>query len=151
MPTKWKPDARSIAAHVLDRVRGEGAFAAAVLDTALERYPELDPRERALATDIAYGSLRTAPYLESRLAKHARRGIDKLDPLVLTRLIVAAYQILFLERVPAFAAVSEGVNAVTEVRGTKLGAFANAVLRRLAEEAPADKRALLEIATKESV
>jgi 16S rRNA (cytosine967-C5)-methyltransferase len=151
MPPKWKPDARSIAAHVLDRVRGESAFAAAVLDTALERYPELDPRERALATDLAYGSLRTAPYIESRLAKHARRGIDKLDPLVWSRLIIAGYQILFLERVPAFAAVSEGVSAVTEVRGAKLGAFANAVLRRLAEEAPADKRALLETATRESV
>jgi len=151
MPAKLRPDARSIAAHVLDRVRGEGAFAAAVLDAALERYPELDPRERALATDLAYGSLRTAPYVETRLAKHARHGIEDLDPLVLSRLIVAAYQILFLERVPAFAAVSEGVNAVTEVRGAKLGAFANAVLRRLSEEAPADKRALLETATRESV
>jgi 16S rRNA (cytosine967-C5)-methyltransferase len=151
MSPKLKPDARSIAAHVLDRVRGEGAFAAAVLDAALERYPELDPRERALATDLAYGSLRAGPYIEARLAKHASRGIEKLDPLVLSRLTVAAYQILFLDRVPAFAAVSEGVSAVTEVRGPKLGAFANAVLRRLSEEAPADKRALLETATRESV
>lgn len=173
MSTKQKPDARSIAGYVLDRVRAEQAFAAPVLDAALERYPELDPRDRALATDLVYGSLRTAPYLEARLARLARHGIDHLDPAVLSRLVIGAYQILFLDRVPAFAAVSEAVTAVTELRGTKLGAFANAVLRRLAKEAagppgrapqaagptgrapqaagPPDKRALLETATRESI
>jgi 16S rRNA (cytosine967-C5)-methyltransferase len=165
MSMKQKPDARSIAAYVLDRVHAEQAFAAPVLDAALERYPEIDPRDRALATDLVYGSLRTAPYLEARLARLARHGIDKLDPAVLSRLVVGAYQILFLDRVPAFAAVSEAVNAVTELRGSKLGAFTNAVLRRLAKEAttgppigrapkasgPTDKRALLETAVRESI
>src|SRR5205085_10912701 len=74
MAIKLEPNARSIAAHVIDRVYTESAFAAAVLDAALERYPELDPRERALSTELAYGTLRTGPYLEKRLAKHAPRG-----------------------------------------------------------------------------
>src|SRR5687768_5152311 len=71
MPIRVEPSARSIAAHVVERVEREGAFAAAVLDTAVERFPELDLRERALATELAYGALRTAPYLERRLADYA--------------------------------------------------------------------------------
>jgi 16S rRNA (cytosine967-C5)-methyltransferase len=149
---KLEPNARSIAAHVLDRVYGEDAYAAAVLDAALERYPELDPRERALATEIAYGALRTAPYLEARIAKHAPKGTSKLDRTVRAHLLVAAYQLFCLERVPAFAAVSEAVRQVTRARGKRVGAFANAVLRRASEEAaPLDKRATLEEAVRRSI
>jgi 16S rRNA (cytosine967-C5)-methyltransferase len=149
---KLEPNARSVAAHVLDRVYGEDAYAAAVLDAALERYPELDPRERALATELSYGTLRTAPYLESRLAKHASKGTAKLDRTVRVHLLVAAYQLLFLDRVPPFAAVSEAVRQVTRARGKRVGSFANAILRRLSEEATSlDKRAALEAAVKQSI
>jgi 16S rRNA (cytosine967-C5)-methyltransferase len=149
---KLEPNARSIAAHVLDRVYGEDAYAAAVLDAALERYPELDPRERALSTELSYGTLRTAPYLESRLSKHAPKGTAKLDRTVRAHLLVAAYQLLFLDRVPAFAAVSEAVRQVTRARGKRVGAFANAILRRLSEEAASlDKRAALEAAVQQSI
>src|SRR5687767_15947942 len=105
MPIRVEPSARSIAAHVVERVEREGAFAAAVLDAAVERFPELDPRERALATELAYGALRTAPYLERRLAEHAARGARPIETTVRAHLLVAAYQLLFLDRVPAFAAV----------------------------------------------
>jgi 16S rRNA (cytosine967-C5)-methyltransferase len=148
---KLEPKARNIAAHVVDRVYQEDAFAAAVLAGALERYPELDPRERALATELTYGALRTLPYVEARLMHHAARG-SKLDATVRAHLVVAGYQLLFLDRVPAFAAVSEAVRQVTVARGKRVGAFANAVLRRLSEEgAPSDKRDALELAARESV
>ena len=151
MPIRLEPNARSIAAHVVERVAREGAFAAAVLDAAVERFPELDPRERSLATELAYGALRTAPYLEQRLARHAVRGSRPLEDTVRAHLVVAAYQLLFLERVPAFAAVSEAVRLVTVARGKRVGAFANAVLRRLAAEPTDDKRAALELATRASI
>ncbi len=151
MPIKLEPSARSIAAHVFERARGENAFAAPVLDAALERYPELDPRDRALATELTYGTLRTAPYVEKRLLRHAQRGLDKLDGLVRAHLFVAGYQILFLERVPAFAAVSEAVRQIGAARGKRMGAFANAILRRLSEEPAGDKREALETALQESL
>jgi 16S rRNA (cytosine967-C5)-methyltransferase len=152
MPIRVEPSARSIAAHVIERVEKEGAFAAAVLDTAVERFPELDPRERALATELAYGALRTGPYLEQRLADYAARGSRPLEATVRAHLVVAAYQLLFLDRVPAFAAVSEAVRLVTAARGKRVGAFANAVLRRLAAEpTPPDKRAALETAIRASI
>jgi 16S rRNA (cytosine967-C5)-methyltransferase len=150
MSIKLEPAARTIAAHVFERVHRENAFAAPVLDAALERYPELSSRDRALATELTYGALRTAPHIEKRLRKHAPRGLDK-DEVVRAHLIIAGYQILFLERVPAFAAVSEAVRQIGAVRDKRVGAFANAILRRLSEEPNADKRAALARASKESL
>jgi 16S rRNA (cytosine967-C5)-methyltransferase len=146
-----EPNARSIAAHVITRVLREDAFAAPVLDTALARYPELDPRERALATEITYGSLRTAPYLLTEIGRHASRGIGTIDTEVRAHLIVAAYQILFLDRVPAFAAVSEAVRLIRQARGQKVGAFANAVLRRISEGAAENRPEQLKRAIEQSV
>ncbi|MDF2691841.1 MAG: Ribosomal small subunit methyltransferase, partial [Labilithrix sp.] len=87
-----------------------------------------------LATELVYGSLRLLAWLEARIARHAKRGIDKLDPLVRAHLVVAAYQIFVLTRVPAFAAVSEAVSAVRAARGVHVAGFANAVLRKVAAE-----------------
>jgi 16S rRNA (cytosine967-C5)-methyltransferase len=151
MTSRFEPNARSIAAHVIERATRDGSFAAAVLDAAVDRFPELDPRERALATELTYGALRVGPYLESRLAKHQSHGAQRLEETVRAHLLVAAYQLLFLERVPAFAAVSESVRLVTAVRGKRVGAFANAVLRKLAAEPTGDKRAALSDAIRASV
>lgn len=109
----------------------DGAFVAAALDAELRRHPQLDPRERALATELSYGTLRTEPALRARLLVHAPRGVS--DERVLAQLLVAAYQILLLERVPAFAAVDAAVNGVKRERGPRVAGFANAVLRKLAK------------------
>jgi 16S rRNA (cytosine967-C5)-methyltransferase len=129
--------ARALAADVLVRVEKDGAFASAALETALSRSTQLLPRDRALATEMVYGTLRVRVWLIERLQRHARKPIDKIDPRVLTELLVAAYQIFFL-RIPAFAAVNEAVGAVRVAKGKEVAAFANAVLRKLATEASAE-------------
>jgi 16S rRNA (cytosine967-C5)-methyltransferase len=131
------PTARSIAAHVLQRVLKDRAYAAAALDAEFERTPELDPRDRALATEIAYGALRTRGALLEALRALAPRGLKERDYATITQLLVAAYQILFLSRVPAFAAVDDAVRAIRSVRGKRVAGFANALLRRLADQPPA--------------
>ncbi len=120
--------------RVLGRVRQDGAFAAAALDGELRTYPQLDGRERALATELCYGCLRTAPALEARLQALAPRGIAGGDDRVLRELIVAAYQILLLDRVPPYAAVDAAVGAIRALRGKRVAGFVNAVLRRLSEQ-----------------
>lgn len=122
------PTARELAARILLRVERDGAFAAAALDAEIERYPQLDPRDRGLLTEIVYGALRTRPWLEKQLAQLAPRGIPDLE--VRVHLLVAAYQLVFLDRVPAFAAVNSAVTAVSRLRGPKVSGFVNAVLRR---------------------
>ena len=127
--TASKPTARTIAARALLRVQKDQAFAAAALDAELERSRELEGRERALATELVYGTLRSRGALLSRLLRYAPRGIS--DEEVLAHLLVAAYQLLVLERIPAFAAVDAAVTEVGRLRGSKVSGFANAVLRKL--------------------
>ena len=122
--------ARSVAALAVVRVLRDGAFAAAALSAELERATKLQDRDRALATELLYGTLRLRSALEARLAPLAARGLK--DVIVKAELLVAAYQLLALDRVPAFAAVNSAVNAVRAVRGPKVAGFANAVLRKLA-------------------
>ncbi|MGA7119035.1 MAG: 16S rRNA (cytosine(967)-C(5))-methyltransferase RsmB [Polyangiaceae bacterium] len=132
--SRHKPGARDIAAVVLARVEKSGAFASAALDAELVRAVQLDARDRAFATELVYGTLRALPWLEREIARFAARGIDALDARVRGHLLVAAYQ-LYFTRVPAFAAVSEAVDAIRFGRGSQLASFANAVLRKLAERA----------------
>lgn len=121
------------------RVERDGAFAAAALDAALHRGEGLDPRDRALATELVYGVLRTRTALDEALGTRARDGVAslrKLDAWTRAVLHVAAYQILALGRVPPRAAVDAAVEAVKHSRTPRLAGFVNAVLRGLASTRP---------------
>ena len=122
------PSAREVAARVLARVDKDDAFAAATLEAELDRTTQFAPRDRALATELVYGSLRVLPWLERQIAPFVPRGVAKLDAHVRACLVVAAYQ-LFFTRVPPFAAVSEAVDVVRAARGPRVGAFAKAPTR----------------------
>lgn len=124
-----KVSARTIAVEVLARVARDGAYAAAALDAELDRHPGLDPRERALAAELTYGTLRVEGALLRAVEKHAPRGIS--DDAVRRHLLVAAYQLLLLDRVPAWAAVDEAVENLKAMRGPRVAGFANAVLRKV--------------------
>jgi 16S rRNA (cytosine967-C5)-methyltransferase len=128
------PGARDVAARVLARVAKDRAFAAAALEAELGRMVQLQPRDRALATELVYGSLRVEPWLLEQIGRHAPRGLEHVDAHVRSQLVVAAYQ-LYFTRVPAFAAVNEAVEAVRALRGARVAAFANAVLRKVAVHA----------------
>jgi len=129
------PTARQIASAVLVRVEKDAAFASAVLDAELARAVQLEARDRAFVTELVYGTLRFRPWLDAQVARHATRGMSGADARTRIEMTLAAYQLFFLSRVPAFAAVNEAVSAVRRVRGVNVGRFANAVLRKLAREA----------------
>jgi 16S rRNA (cytosine967-C5)-methyltransferase len=147
---RYVPTARSVAADVVVRVLRDKAYAAAALDAELERNVQLDVRDRALATEIAYGTLRLLGWLEKRVGQHATKGVKSIEVHVRAHLLVAAYQVLVLTRVPAFAAVDEAVSTVRALRGPRVAGFVNAVLRKIASEPKPDgselARAALEAA-----
>jgi 16S rRNA (cytosine967-C5)-methyltransferase len=133
------PTARGVAADVLVRVERDKAFASAALEAELSRAVQLSPRDRALATELVYGSLRVAPWLTARIDKLAKRPVSSQDSKTRAHLLIAAYQLFFLSRVPPFAAVSEAVGAIRVVKGKEVAAFANAILRKLATQAEIEK------------
>jgi 16S rRNA (cytosine967-C5)-methyltransferase len=131
-------NARYHALSILVRVEQDRAFADIALEHALER-AKLDPRDAALCTEIVYGTLRWRRHLDWRLAPYLNRPLAKLDPWVRTLLRLTAYQILFLDRVPNWAAVDEAVSlARLKSRNPGPAEFVNAVLRALTRstEAP---------------
>ena len=138
--------AREVARRVLERVAKEGAWATPALDGELAR-AGLDERDRRLAAELVYGVLRHRTRLDRAIAAHA--DLKKTPPRVVTALRVAAYQLLFLDRVPAYAAVDDAVAAARDASGPKLGGFVNAVLRKVVAKKepplPADPRERLEV------
>jgi 16S rRNA (cytosine967-C5)-methyltransferase len=125
--------AREVAARVLERVWTDDAFASAALDAEIKRRPQLDARDKALATELVYGVLRTEGALASRLGELAAKKGWQNDAKVKAPILIGAYALLFLDRIPAFAAVSEATAGARAAGGPHVGGFANALLRKLAD------------------
>jgi 16S rRNA (cytosine967-C5)-methyltransferase len=127
--------ARACAHAVLRRVFEQDAWADRALHAEARRLA-LDTRERALATRLTYGTVQRRATLDHLIETFARRGVGKLEPAVLAALRLGLYQLAYLDRVPAHAAVGEAVELVKAESpgGAKL---VNAVLRRAAREAAA--------------
>ncbi len=123
--------ARKVAREVVTRVRERSAYAHELMDSAL-RAASLSPADAALATRLAYGTLQAEGTLLEAVNRYL--GGKRVEPRISDALRVSAYEILFL-RSEKRAAVHQGVELVREVRKQAAG-LANAVLRRLAEDAP---------------
>lgn len=121
-------DARRIAHLVLVRVEKGGAFANRALDAALEEAGRLDPRDVALATELAYGTLRRQIEIDHALGQFSSKPLAELDFETRALLRMGAYQILHL-RVPDRAAVFETVELAKEFRQGRSATYVNAVLR----------------------
>ncbi len=136
--------ARKLALAILKRVEA-GAFAAPLLQ-ALDR-EGLDARDCALVTELVYGTLRRRLYLDHVLAGCSSRPTAGIDSDVRRILHLGLYQLLFLDRVPDHAAVSEAVSMAKQAGGRRAAgpaAFVNAVLRAVAshrDRVPAPPRA----------
>ncbi len=101
-----------------------------VLDKALAG-SSLGGRDRALASTIFYGTLERRLTLDYYLHHCFKQPGKRVEPLAMWALRSAAYQILFLDRIPAPAAVNETVDAVKALGQPHLAGFVNGVLRGL--------------------
>jgi 16S rRNA (cytosine967-C5)-methyltransferase len=119
--------ARRAAYEVVRRVFEEDSYADRVLPGAAEG---LDRRDRALAQQIAYGTIQRVRALDHGIETLGRRPVRKLDPPVRTALRIGAYQLGYLEVAP-HAAVNESVELVRAARLERAVPFTNAVMRRL--------------------
>jgi 16S rRNA (cytosine967-C5)-methyltransferase len=126
--------ARACAYAVIRRVFEDGAYADRALHGEAGRHG-LEPRDRALATRLAYGVVQRRATLDHVIASLAGRPVSKLEPAVRATLRLGVLQLAFLDRVPAHAAVTESVELAK--RDSRRGSgLVNAVLRRAAREAP---------------
>ncbi|MCX6616345.1 MAG: hypothetical protein NTZ98_09615 [Acidobacteria bacterium] len=141
---------REIAFKVLLRVEREASFAAELLHSRLAE--KLSPPDRALAQEIVMGCLRRQNQLDWLAALFSGRAPARWDAEVRVAVRMGIYQLRYLERVPAPAAVDQSVEAVKRARKASAAGLVNAVLRRVtrepleqlfpAEMGPAERRAI---------
>src|SRR5271154_18271 len=125
--------ARKIAYEVLRRVESEGAYASDVLHVELGQ--SVKPADAALATELTMGVLRWRRLLDSMLDPLLKKPVSRLDLPVAIALRMGLYQLRFLQRIPARAAVNESVELAKMARKTSAAPLVNAVLRRAASGA----------------
>ncbi len=125
--------ARLLALRVLERVDRTRAYADLALHGALSK-SGLSGTDKALATDLVYGTLRWRGRLDYLLSQVLDGDLEKLEPIVTAVLRLGAYQIAFTDRIPATAAVDESVRCVRAAGADRASGLVNAVLRRLAGE-----------------
>ena len=137
--------ARAAAFDILLRVETQNAYAAELLHS--QRLDQLSSADRGLATELVMGVLRWRSRLDEAIAAAASRSLQRLDVEVLVALRLAAYQLRYLSRVPARAAIHESVDLVKRAHKVSAAPFANAVLRKLASEEPEPPSPIQPLAT----
>ncbi|HEY7728312.1 MAG TPA: 16S rRNA (cytosine(967)-C(5))-methyltransferase RsmB [Candidatus Eisenbacteria bacterium] len=125
------PDAREIALQVLAATESRSAYSDRLLQSRL-RDASLAPEEARLVTALVMGVLRRRATLDHHLAALAGGNWGRLPLWIRTALRIGAYQLLFLDRIPAPAAVGESVSIAKRYGHPGTAGLVNAVLRKLA-------------------
>ncbi len=124
--TRALSPARSAAFETLEAVAA-GAYAS---DRLRQRSRGLSERDAALAAQIVFGCLRYQSQLDYLILRYSGRSAAALDETVRLALRVAIFQLRYLERIPAHAAVHESVEFV-KFRQRAAAGLTNAVLRKV--------------------
>ena len=144
--------ARAAAFDILLRVEEQDAYASELLHA--ERCDQLGPLDQALTTELVMGVLRWRSALDDAIAAVSAQNLTRLDVEVLISLRLGVYQLRWLDRVPARAAINESVDLVKRARKRSAAPFANAILRKLAdhpEQIHGHERTLLVAADPQSI
>lgn len=145
-PSRSVQPARRVAYDVLRAVTDSDAYANLVLPPAIAA-AALSAQDAALATELTYGTLRRLGTYDAIISAAADRETASIDPAVLDALRLAVHQLL-ATRVASHAAVNESVNLVAAGHGRGAASFANAVLRRITRETPAQWQERIERAAR---
>ncbi len=122
---------RAAAGWVLERTLQSLAPVDAYLAGTLARF---DERDQGLLRELVLGSLRWLRRLDQIIADASHRRFEQIEPALHAPLRIAAYQLLFLDRVPAHAAVHEAVEQAHLLTHRGGASFVNGVLRRIARD-----------------
>ncbi len=125
---------RAAAAEILEEVMDRGGKSHLLLSAALKKHPEWAARDRRFLTNLVHGTLQELPYLDARLRLLSSVPPEKMKPAVRSALRLGLYQLFFMDRVPASAAVNESVQLVKKRGLGGLSGFVNGVLRAAAKK-----------------
>ncbi|WP_082341539.1 16S rRNA (cytosine(967)-C(5))-methyltransferase RsmB [Paenibacillus solani] len=121
---------RELAMNVLTQVEQEGAYSNLLLNAALQK-SSLGRNDAGLATELIYGTIARLNTIDFFLDKFVNKGVHKLQPWVRALLRISLYQIMYLDRIPDHAVVSEAVNLAKRRGHQGISGMVNGVLRNI--------------------
>lgn len=143
---------RLLAFEVLTEVEINNLYSNLVLPQWLSR-SDLSKEDRALATELVYGSLRMRGRHDSLISKVSSRSLADIDPKVVICLRLGIHQLTQM-RIPSHAAIFETVELAKRVVGQSSATFVNAILRnvdgRRSDEVALDSLSIEDLATEYS-
>lgn len=123
--------ARAAAFDVLLKIEREHAFSSALLPVYEEK---LQANDKSLCHHLTLGVLRNQIYLDRIVQSFSKTKIEKFDAEIKIALRLGLYQLLFLDKIPAFSAINESVNLIHRAKKRSASGLVNAILRRAARE-----------------
>lgn len=127
-----KNSSRQKAFEILLKIYNSNAYSNLTLDTYLKN-SDTDVRDKAFISALVYGVCERQLTLDYNLSKYLKQPIKKLKPEVLIAMRIGAYQLLFMDKVPASAAINESVNLAKFNRASYASGLVNAVLRNVSK------------------
>lgn len=124
-------NARTTALSALIATRRQNAWSDGVLKEYIAR-DRLDARDAALASRLCYGVLQNRMLLDFYIAHFLNGKLRELQPVVLDILRLGAFQIVFLDKIPASAAVNEAVEECKSYANRRAAGLVNGLLRAMA-------------------
>jgi 16S rRNA (cytosine967-C5)-methyltransferase len=122
--------ARELALDVLTRVEQDQAYSNLLLNQALQSHSLARP-DAGLATELVYGTIQRLNTIDFYLSGFVPKGLNKLEPWVRSLLRLSLYQLLYLDRIPAHAAVNEAVDIAKRRGHSGISGMVNAILRNI--------------------
>lgn len=121
---------RGLAIKILNRIDRTDAYLDKLLEVEIKN-SELSGKDKALLYEIVHGVTRWMGRIDWILTGFYKGQFSKGIPNIKNAMRVALYQILFLDKVPDYAAVNESVNFIKKLQGQKPADLTNAVLRNI--------------------
>jgi len=124
-----KKTPRAICLDILNRVEETDLHLDRLLGDSFKRYRHLTSLDRSFLTELTYGIIRWRGKLDWVIRQFSKIPFERIELETVNILRLGLYQILFLSRTPASAAVNESVELAKQIRGRGGAGFVNAVLR----------------------
>lgn len=122
--------ARDAAVAALLKIQEHGGYSNIVLDDMLEHTAMADA-DRAFAARLLYGVTERRLTLDYLLNKISSTPVKQMDAAVREILRIGAYQLVYMDKIPSFAAINEAVAQTRTFGCGRLSGFVNGVLRQL--------------------
>ena len=125
--------ARELAINVLYKIENAESYSNIELDKEFSK-SDLEPIDRALASELVYGVLTWKITLDEIIQKYSNIKLRKISKWILNILRIGIYQIVFLDKIPESAAVNESVKLAKKYGHEASSRFTNAILRKVTKD-----------------